>query len=788
MVSPLAWLIALSATGVVAQATTCSSVVEDMDYPGNDVGQTNRANHANCCNDCTKTAGCNLYVWTSWNGGTCFLKSSPKTTGGETPQPGARSARISPVQQTQCSQVVDGVDYPGNDLAETNRANHADCCNDCAATPGCAAYVWTTYNDGTCFLKSKASKAQAVQGAKAAHWTPLTAPPTPSTAPPTLECSAVVDGVDYPGNDLAETSRANYADCCKDCAATFGCAAYVWTSLNGGTCFLKSKADKTQAVPGAKAALRTTTTPPPTNPQCSQVVDGVDYPGNDLAETRRANYADCCNDCTATPGCAAYVWTSYNDGTCFLKSAAGEAQAVPGAKAAVRTMSTSPPPSPVPQCSQVVDGVDYPGNDLAETRRANYADCCKDCAATSGCAAYVWTSLNGGTCFLKSKAGDAQPVPGAKAATWAPSTTTPTTPSPVVTTPAPTPVPTKSAVCLETVKGYGNWIPVVVDSNGDVASYGQFGKSYSKCMADLDWHDSIRVSCGCDFKTKYPEFGSTGYDLGPDFWCNTGKAYFNAQPPSGTCAPIATPSPSPTPRPKQTLPPKPTTSSPPPLKCFNSTKDVKFAGINLTETNRASHTDCCNDCAQTLGCDLYVWTLGTCYLKSKPKKSDTNSGNELFPGAWSAEVLSEFRKQPIPPPEFRQCRAPASISCPGNDIAQTNRTNFMDCCGDCTSTPNCVFYEWKDDICFLKSKYENCQHDNDVTSADVRRCTPFELDLTYKGGDLMIETAKREDCCRLCTKTEGCTRFSHFGGKCYLKNGDLAIKSTRLGAASATVY
>ncbi|KAH9182132.1 hypothetical protein AeNC1_015892 [Aphanomyces euteiches] len=609
---------------------------------------------------------------------------------------------------------------------ETNRANHADCCNDCAATPGCAAYVWTSYNDGTCFLKSKASKAQAVQGAKAALWTPLTAPPTPSTAPPTLECSAVVDGVDYPGNDLAETSRANYADCCKDCAATFGCAAYVWISLNGGTCSLKSKADKTQAVPGAKAALRTTTTPPPTNPQCSQVVDGVDYPGNDLAETRRANYADCCNDCTATPGCAAYVWTSYNDGTCFLKSAAGEAQAVPRAKAAVRTMSTSPPPSPVPQCSQVVDGVII--------------------------LATIWLKQGEPTTPTASPAFDlrkhaAQPD-----------------------------VAAKSAVCLETVKGYGNWIPVAVNSNGDVASYGQFGKSYSKCMADLDWHDSIRVSCGCDFKTKYPEFGSTGYDLGPDFWCNTGKAYFNAQPPSGTCAPIATPSPSPTPRPKQTLPPKPTTSSPPPLKCFNSTKDVKFAGINLTETNRASHTDCCNDCAQTLGCDLYVWTLGTCYLKSKPKKSDTNSGNEPFPGAWSAEVLSEFRKQPIPPPEFRQCRAPASISCPGNDIAQTNRTNFMDCCGDCTSTPNCVLYEWKDDICFLKSKYENCQHDNDVTSADVRCCTPFELDLTYKGGDLMIVTAKREDCCRLCTKTEGCTRFSHFGGKCYLKNGDLAIK------------
>ncbi|KAG9399764.1 hypothetical protein AC1031_011642 [Aphanomyces cochlioides] len=385
IVSSLAWLIALSATGVVAEATTCSPVIEDMDYPGNDVAQTNRANHADCCNDCTNTAGCNLYVWTSWNGGTCFLKSSPKTAGGETPQPGARSARISPVQQSQCSQVVGGVDYPGNDLSETNRANHADCCN--------------------------------------------------------------------------------------------------------------------------------------------------------------------------------------------------------------------------------------------------------DCAVTSGCAAYVWTSLNGGTCFLKSKAGEAQILPGAKAATWAPLTTTPTTPSPVITTPAPTPVATRSVVCLETVQGYDSWIPVTIDSNGDVAAYGLFGVSYSECMIPRDWpYVELRVSCGCDFKTKYPEFGFTGYDFGADFWCNTGKAYFNANPPGGTCAPIVTPSPSPTPRPKQTLPPKPTTSPPPPLKCFNTTKDVKFAGINITETSRASHTDCCNDCAQTLGCALYVWNLGTCYLKSKPKKSDTSSGNSHIQG------------------------------------------------------------------------------------------------------------------------------------------------------------
>ncbi|KAG9402833.1 hypothetical protein AC1031_006376 [Aphanomyces cochlioides] len=113
---------------------------------------------------------------------------------------GARSAQVTvptttrkptttpaPIQPSQCAAVVDNVDYPGNDIAQTNRVNHNDCCADCAKTPGCVVYVWTSWNDGTCFLKSKVGQPAAYEGAKAAVQN---------------RCNAPQANTDYYGNDM----------------------------------------------------------------------------------------------------------------------------------------------------------------------------------------------------------------------------------------------------------------------------------------------------------------------------------------------------------------------------------------------------------------------------------------------------------------------------------------------------------------------------------------------------------------------------------------------------------
>ncbi|RHY49028.1 hypothetical protein DYB38_013433, partial [Aphanomyces astaci] len=118
---------------------------------------------------------------------------------------------IAAATPSACDKPVEDVDYEGNDIKFTQRSNSDDCCDDCTKTPGCVAYVWTAWNDGTCFLKSNADKSVPKKGAKAAK-------------------------------------------VANDCTKTPGCVAYVWTAWNDGTCFLKSNADKSVPKKGAKAA------------------------------------------------------------------------------------------------------------------------------------------------------------------------------------------------------------------------------------------------------------------------------------------------------------------------------------------------------------------------------------------------------------------------------------------------------------------------------------------------------------------------------------------------------
>ncbi|KAF0701204.1 Aste57867_8278 [Aphanomyces stellatus] len=137
-------------------------------------------------------------------------------------------------------------------------------------------------------------------------------------------CAAIEDNTDYFGNDIGSTTRASAEECCNDCAATANCNLYVWFQ---GTCWLKSAAGPKSAQPGRRAALLERTTPPST---CSRFEDNTDYGGNDIGSTDRASAEECCDDCANTDGCTLFVWAQ---GTCWLKSSAGDASDAPGAKA-----------------------------------------------------------------------------------------------------------------------------------------------------------------------------------------------------------------------------------------------------------------------------------------------------------------------------------------------------------------------------------------------------------------------------------------------------------------------
>ena len=43
------------------------------DFPGNDLSNV-KTSSSNCGGACAATSGCTHFAWTSWNGGTCWMK------------------------------------------------------------------------------------------------------------------------------------------------------------------------------------------------------------------------------------------------------------------------------------------------------------------------------------------------------------------------------------------------------------------------------------------------------------------------------------------------------------------------------------------------------------------------------------------------------------------------------------------------------------------------------------------------------------------------------------------
>ncbi|KAG9398660.1 hypothetical protein AC1031_014442 [Aphanomyces cochlioides] len=373
----------------------CPALEADSDYAGNDISSTSRANASDCCYDCNTTPSCQVYVWTNFNGGTCWLKSAKGT---KVPKLGAVAGATRMYNNRKCDVLLDDTDYTGHDIKSTTRSSADQCCDDCKATVGCRLYVWTGQNGGTCWLKDAAGDAKPLAGAKASRlsWSrPTTAPPTstPAQTPagtPTGTPSAT------PGATPDSTPAATPS-------GTPVATPNATPSATPDSTPPATPSSTPNSTPVATPAATPVATPPPS--QCSLLSDNTDYAGNDIANTQRASADLCCDDCETTPGCKLYVWTNHNGGTCWLKSAYGKRSFAPGAKAAATSN----------QCSALASDADYAANDIGSTKSSSDVNCCGDCQATPGCKLYVWTDFNGGTCWLKSAIGAASAKNGAKA-------------------------------------------------------------------------------------------------------------------------------------------------------------------------------------------------------------------------------------------------------------------------------------------------------------------------------------------------------------------------------------
>jgi len=185
----------------------------------------------------------------------------------------------------KCGTPEVGVDYYGGDIADvTSLKLPEECCNQCAATSGCAAFTFVNYGwDGKthCYLKSSIGTKKNVAGVVSAVVTSsspgscttasggycgnskgATCCPSDTYCQPwnsdyyqckdvPAKCSTQYTDTDFYGNDMGVTFGGYPWDCCNKCSQTVGCVGYTFvnTDSRGPACYLKSSlAGKTRSV------------------------------------------------------------------------------------------------------------------------------------------------------------------------------------------------------------------------------------------------------------------------------------------------------------------------------------------------------------------------------------------------------------------------------------------------------------------------------------------------------------------------------------------------------------
>ncbi|KAG9409766.1 hypothetical protein AC1031_020078 [Aphanomyces cochlioides] len=394
------------------------------------------------------------------------------------------------------------------------------------------------------------------------------------------------------------------------------------------------------AAAAASFSLTVTPTQAATTAQCATIEENTDYPGNDITSTQQSTAEGCCADCANTAGCKVYVWNS-DTKTCFLKSQPVGKSYYPGARAAKLVLSPG-------TCSAIQKDTDLPGNDIGDALQVTSVDqCCTYCANTQGCVAYVLSPANAdGTaaCHLKNAKGTPSSYTGAQAAylvstttsptsapttapvsvvptvvptvapttaapTIAPTTAAPTTAAPTIapTTAAPTVAPTTAAPTTAAVTAAPTLSPTSAPSSGQCAAV-QNNTDYPGNDLAILQKDTVADCCAaCSTTSDCKVFVWVMRDVGT---CILKSAIGQASTFTGAVAsyPIV-PTPAPT-----------------PSLCSAVESDVDYAGNDIMSVDRANYQDCCSACRSISGCSLYVWSSGTCYLKSSKGEKSSAPG------------------------------------------------------------------------------------------------------------------------------------------------------------------
>lgn len=210
-----------------------------------------------------------------------------------------------------CS-IQSGMDYSGTDLGSDSSSMPEGCCSICNSYSGCGAFSWNMHNGGTCWLKAANGNLYSKSGVYSAALSSK------------ISLSALEENVDYVGNDVGSIASASASDCSSFCIANAKCGAYTWTNYNGGTYWLKYGKSSTMTQFGAYSASLTA------GSSCT-FSNNVDYYGSDIKSVQSSTSDYCCVLCRTLSGCKTFTCTSFNGGTCWLKSGTGVTSSNPDA-------------------------------------------------------------------------------------------------------------------------------------------------------------------------------------------------------------------------------------------------------------------------------------------------------------------------------------------------------------------------------------------------------------------------------------------------------------------------
>ncbi|KAG9409763.1 hypothetical protein AC1031_020075 [Aphanomyces cochlioides] len=484
------------------------------------------------------------------------------------------------------------------------------------------------------------------------------------------QCSTIEEDTDYYNNDIKSTQQTSADKCCDDCAKTTGCTVYVRNNYTQ-TCWLKSQPSNKATSPGARAS-RLVLTPA----TCSAVQKNIDLSGNDIGDPVLADtYALCCTYCSVTKGCVAYAWSpadAFGPATCYLKSSKGKATPYSGSMAAYLTPPTTAPTTKAPTTAA-------PTTTKATTAAPTTAAPTTTVATTAAPTTTTATSAAPATTVATTAA------PTTTVATTAAPTTTAATTAAPTSTSATTAAPTTTAATTAAPTAATTAAPTTTASpTTTAATTAAPTTTVATTVAPTTTAATTAAPTTTAATTAAPTTTASPTTTAATTAAPTTTVATTAAPTTTTAttaAPTTTAStttaPTPSPTATQCAAVQPNTD-------YYATTWLHFKKIRSTRAVLL---------ASPLLAALYL--SGSCAMSAR---ASSRAALVLLPRLPEHTFSRPLVVTPAPTPSACSV-VETDVDYYGNDITQTSRPNYEDCCADCQATPGCSI-----GLCYLKSK------------------------------------------------------------------------------------